>query len=547
MKCTEAIARVLQAEGVEFMTCFPLNQIIDAAAALKIRPLVARHERVVINIADGYSRMTSGRKIGVSAVQYGAGSENAFAGVAQAYSDSTPLLVLAGATESASLSIPPNFKASRNYRHITKWSETVTDASRIPQMMQHAFALMRSGKSGPVLLEFPSDILLSEFPARFAYQPQRRFSPSGDERDVREAVEVLLSAKAPVIWAGQGVIYAEAWAELKELSELLQVPVMSSLNGKGAFPENHPLALGTANGFSRPKTVEHFLRKADLVFGIGASFTRSKFITPVPEGKTIAQVTLEESDISKDYPTSYGVIGDAKAVIMQMIAEVKARLGENGRRGEGAVAAEIRTVKSDYLKEWMPRLTSEQEPISPYRLIWELMQAVNPQRTVVTHDSGCPRDQLVPFYETVVPHGYIGWGKSTPLGSSLGLIMGAKLARPDWLAVNLMGEAAFGMVGMDFETAVRNQIPILTILMNNGVMGGYTKKLPIATALFGIHRLSGHYAKVAEALGGYSERIEKAADLKPALQRAIAVTESGKPAFLEVIVAEEPDFPGGKG
>lgn len=547
MKCTEVIARVLQAEGVELMTCFPLNPVIDAVAALNIRPLVTRHERVAINIADAYSRMTSGRKIGVTAVQYGAGSENAFAGVAQAYSDSTPLLVLAGATESASLSIPPNFKASRNYRHITKWAETVTDPASVLQMTQHAFALLRSGKSGPVLLEFPSDVMAAEFPGRFDYRPQRRFSPSGDEGDVREAVDALLSAKAPIILAGQGVIYAEAWAKLRELAELLQTPVMSSLNGKGAFPENHPLALGTANGFSRAKMVDHFLGKADLVFGIGTSFTRSKFICPIPDGKTIVQVTLEESDISKDYPTSYGVIGDAGAVISQIIGEVKLRLGENGRRGGGSVSEEIRSVKRDFLKEWMPRLTAEGEPISPYRVVWELMQATDPKRAVVTHDSGCPRDQMVPFYETVVPHGYIGWGKSTPLGSSLGLIMGAKLARPDWQAVNLMGEAAFGMVGMDFETAVRNHIPILTILMNNGVMGGYTKKQPIATELFGIHRLSGHYAKVADALGGHGERIEKAADLRPALQRAIAVTEAGSPAFLEIITAEEADFPGGKG
>jgi thiamine pyrophosphate-dependent acetolactate synthase large subunit-like protein len=545
MKCTEAIARVLKAEGVEFLTCFPLNPIIDAAAALNIRPLVARHERVAINIADATSRMTSGHKIGVAAVQYGAGSENAFAGVAQAFGDSTPLLVLAGALEAASLSIPPNFQASRSYRHITKWSETLTDPARVVSMMQHAFALLRSGKSGPVLLEFPSDIMAADFPGRFDYQPQRRFSPAGNERDVREAVEVLAEAKRPVIMAGQGVIYAEAWEELKELAELLQVPVMSSLNGKGAFPENHPLALGTANGFSRPKMVDHFLGKADLVFGIGTSFTRSKFICPIPAGKAIAQVILEESDISKDYPTSYGVIGDAKAVLVQMIAEAKRRLGENGRRGDGAAAAEVRSIKDEYLKEWMPRLTAEGRPISPYRVIGELMQAVDPRRTVVTHDSGCPRDQMVPFYETVVPHGYVGWGKSTPLGSSLGFIMGAKLARPDWLAVNLMGEAAFGMVGTDFETAVRNRIPILTILMNNGVMGGYTKKQPIATELFGIHKLTGRYARVAEALGGHAERIEKTADLKPALRRAIAMTEAGNPAFLEIITAEEADFPCG--
>lgn len=546
MKGTDAIARVLQTEEVEFVTCFPMNQILDSVAALKIRPLVTRTERVAVNIADGYSRMTSGRKIGVAVVQYGPGSENAFGGIAQAFSDSTPLLCLAGAYERARLSIPPNFKASRNLKYITKWAETVTDVQFTVQMMQRAFALLKSGKPAPVLLEFPSDVMLSDFPeSLFNYRPPQRSCPSGDSGDVREAVDALISAKSPVIMAGQGVLYSEAWNELKELAELLQVPVMTSLNGKSAFPENHPLALGTANGFSRPKMVEHFLKKADLVFGIGTSFTISKFITPIPPGKTIAQVTIDESDISKDYSVSYGVIGDAKAVLGQMIMEVKKRLGEKGRHGERSVETEVRTVKETFLKEWMPRLTSNEEPINPYRVIWELMHAVDPMHTVVTHDSGCPRDQLVPFYEAIIPHGYIGWGKSTPLGSSLGLTMGAKLAKPDWLAVNLMGDAAFGMVGMDFETAVRNHIPILTVLMNNGVMGGYTKKQPIASEFYAVHRLSGDYRKVAEALGGYAERVEKVADLRPAFERAIKQVQSGTPALLEVMTADDPIYPGG--
>ena len=546
MKGTDAIAHILQAEGVEFVTCFPMNQILDAAAALKIRPVVSRTERVAVNIADGYSRMTGGRKIGVSVIQYGPGAENAFGGMAQAYGDSTPLLCLAGSLERARLSIPPNFKVSRNFKHIAKWAETVTDVQRIPQMMRHALALTRSGKPGPVLLEFPSDVMLSELPGEpFHYTPLRRSCPSGDPGHVREAVDALISAKNPVIVAGQGVLYSEAWDELRELVELVQVPVISSLNGKSAFPEDHPLALGAANGFSRAKTVDHFLKKADLVFGIGTSFTISKFITPIPAGKTIAQVTIDESDISKDYPTSYGVIGDAKAVLGQMIAQVKTLLGEKGRRGESSVSAEVQAVKAGFLKEWMPRLTSAEEPINPYRVIWELMHTVDRTRTVVTHDSGCPRDQLVPFYEAVVPHGYIGWGKSTPLGSSLGLIMGAKLAKPEWLAVNLMGDAAFGMVGMDFEAAVRNRIPILTLLMNNGVMGGYTKKQPIASEFYGVHRLSGDYRKVAEALGGYAERIEKVKDLRPALERAIGRTGLGIPVLLEIITADDPIYPGG--
>ncbi len=545
MKGIDAIAKALKAEGVEFITGFPLNQIFDAAAAIGIKPLITRTERVAVNMADGYSRMTGGRKIGVAAVQYGPGAEAAFGAVAQAFGDASPVLVLAGSLERARLNIPPNFKVSRNFKHIAKWAETVTEADQIPQIMQRAFALLRSGKPGPVVLEFPSDVMLADLTGGFEYQVQRRLWPQPDPLQVEEVVDALLSANAPVVMAGQGILYSGASSQLIELAELIQAPVMSTLNGKGAFPENHPLALGTANGFSRPQTVEHFLKKADLVFGIGTSFTRSKFITPIPPGKTIVQAALDESDISKDYPVSCGVIGDARAVITRMIDVIKARPGNGERSGGRRVADEVKTIKEAYLKKWMPRLTLDSEPISPYRVIWEIMQAVDPHRTVITHDSGCPRDQLVPFYESPVPHGYLGWGKSTPLGSSLGLIMGAKIARPDCLAVNLLGDAAFGMIGMDFETAVRNKIPILSILMNNGVMGGYTGKQPVATERFDIHRLTGNYTKVAEALGVVAERVEKVADLKPALTRAISSALAGAPTLLEVITAEDAEFPGG--
>ena len=150
----------------------------------------------------------------------------------------------------------------------------------------------------------------------------------------------------------------------------------------------------------------------------------------------------------------------------------------------------------------------------------------------------------MPFYETQVPHGYVGWGKSTPLGSGLGLIMGAKLARPDWMAVNLMGDASFGMVGMDFETAVRCNIPILTVVMNNGVMGDYTNKQPIASKRYALNVLTGNYAGVAEALGGRGIRLSKVAELSATLRDAIASVEAGTPTLLEIMTREEPVFPG---
>jgi acetolactate synthase-1/2/3 large subunit len=236
------------------------------------------------------------------------------------------------------------------------------------------------------------------------------------------------------------------------------------------------------------------------------------------------------------------VIGDARAVLCQMIDEVQRQAGAAGRRGDDATAREVQAVKQAWLAEWMPRLTSDDTPISPYRVIWDLMHTVDRRRTMVTHDSGNPRDQMVPFFETQVPHGYIGWGKSTQLGTGLGLTMGAKLAAPHHLAVNLMGDAAFGMVGMDFETAVRSRIPILTIVINNSLLGGYDKYLPVSTARYGTRFLSGNYSKVADGLGGYTERVEKPQDLVPALRRCIAEVEGGRAALLEVITREEPVF-----
>jgi acetolactate synthase-1/2/3 large subunit len=256
----------------------------------------------------------------------------------------------------------------------------------------------------------------------------------------------------------------------------------------------------------------------------------------------MAQITNCADELAKDYAISFGALGDAKAALRAMIAAVTARLGEAGRRGETETAKEALAVKQEFLETWMPLLTSDEEPINPYRVVWELNTGLDKTRSIVTHDAGSPRDQMVPFYEATVPHGYIGWGKTTHLGLGLGLAMGAKLARPDRLCVNVMGDAAFGMTGMDFETAVRCDLPILSVVLKNSVMGGYSGYLPIASEKYRIHELGGDYAGVAQALGGYSEQVEKCADLKPALARCIAEVEAGRPALLQVITKEEKRF-----
>jgi thiamine pyrophosphate-dependent acetolactate synthase large subunit-like protein len=194
------------------------------------------------------------------------------------------------------------------------------------------------------------------------------------------------------------------------------------------------------------------------------------------------------------------------------------------------------------LEQWMPKLTSNETPINPYRVIWDVAHAVDRSQTIATHDSGNPRDQMLPFYEALVPRGYLGWGKSTQLGTGYGLALGAKLASPEKLVVNVMGDAAFGMIGLDVETAVRERIGVLTILLNNSALGGYEHHLPIATERYRTKFLSGNYTGVAEALGAYAERVEQPAEVVPAIKRARDITTSGRPAVLEVITREEGAF-----
>ncbi|HLB28392.1 MAG TPA: thiamine pyrophosphate-requiring protein [Dehalococcoidales bacterium] len=540
MQGIAAIAKILKMEGVEFISGFPMNAIFEAGAKEGIRPITCRNERVGVGIADGFTRASFGRRIGVCAMQSGPGVQNAYGGVAQAFSESVPILIMPTGPARRRL-IQPNFISSRSFEDITKWSDMISFADQVPDMMRRAFVALRMGKRGPVLLEIPEDVVGEEFDdAKFHYEPVRAAKPAGDPADIRAVAKALIAAKAPVIRAGQGVLIAGATDELVELADLLQIPVFSTLAGKSAFPENHPLSLG-AGGRTRPRMVMDFLKKADLVFAIGSSCTKEGFTTPIPDGKRVIQATIDDKDISKDYPLEHAIIGDAKLVLRQLIDEVKIQIAPNKKK-DSAAAKEVKAVKDEWLKEWAPKLTSNEMPINPYRLINDMKQVLNPAETIITHDSGHPRDHLVPFWEPVTPGGYIGWGKMTTLGASLGFAMGAKLARPEKTCVSFLGNAAFGMVGMDFETAVRERIPILVTLVNNSLLGGYSTSHPVASEKYNLNKQTGEYAKLAQAFGGYGEKVEKPEDIIPALRRAKKAVDSGQAALLEFITREEGTF-----
>jgi len=542
MKIVEAIAEILKREGVPFLSAYPTTPIIDAAAAAGIRPVLCRQERVGVGIADGFTRITNGRRTGVFAMQYGPGAENAFAGVATAYSDSVPILLLPLGHQRDRAQVFPLFSSARTYASVTKSVETLNQPEQVSEVMRRAFNALKMGRPGPVMVEIPADVAVADVgDAALSYRPVSATRPEGNPRDVEAAARVLVQARRPVIHAGQGVLYAEASEELRQLAELLQAPVMTTLEGKSAFPEDHPLALGTGSSvMSRP--VYEFLKSADVVFGIGCSFTRHGMATNIPAGKTIIHATNDDRDLNKNYPADHPILGDAKLVLRQFIDAVRDLAGAGQRPPDGAVAGEVQRIRAEWLREWMPKLTSDQVPISPYRVIRDFMQTIDPGDAIVTHDSGSPREQLTPFYRATTPRGYIGWGKSHALGTGLGLIMGAKLAAPDKFCVNFMGDAAFGMTGLDFETAVRCSIPITTIVLNNSTMAIERHALVVSHEQYRARDIGGHYADMGRAMGGEAERVEKPADIVPALERARRLNEAGRPVLLEFITSEEIDF-----
>lgn len=542
MKVANAIAEILKREGVELVIGYPVHPLTEAAAEIDIRPIIVRQERVGLHMADAYSRLSSGKRIGVFFMQHGPGAENSFGGVAQAYADSVPILVLPAGYPRRLSSVPPNFSSALNYRHVTKWAEQVSMGRALPEVMRRAFAQLRNGRPRPVLVEVPVDVFAEDVPEPLRYEPSFATRSAPDPDAIASVAQVLRDARRPVIYAGQGVHYAEAWPELRQLAERLQVPVTTSLQGKSAFPEDHPLSLGSS-GRSMPRTVQRFLEDADVIFGIGCSFALTAYGIRMPRGKRMIHATLDPGDLNKDVEVQHALVGDAQLTLRALLAELDEEPNEHARERTRTLPQAIAKLKAEWLAEWAPKLDSDAVPLSPYRVIRDLIRSVDIRKTIITHDAGSPRDQLAPFWPSVTPLSYIGWGKTTLLGTGLGYAMGAKLAHPDRLCINVWGDAAIGFTGMDFETAVRERIPILSILFNNFSMAIELPVMPTSTEKYRSTDISGDYAAMARALGGYGERVSEPSQIVPAIERGIEKTRGGTPALLEFITEKEFHYP----
>jgi acetolactate synthase-1/2/3 large subunit len=532
----DAIAAVLKREGVEIVFGYPRNQILEAAARIDIRTVIVRQERTGMHMADAMSRMTKGGKMGVFVMQQGPGAENAMGGVAQAFAESVPVLVMPQGYALSQAYVPYNFNSTRSMASFAKHCEPLTSGKDVVPVLRRAFSMMRNGRPQPVVIELPYDVLDMSYEGALDYVPGKVATSSPAPADVAAAADMLVAAKNPAIYAGQGIHWAEAYDELKALAEQLAIPVMTSLPGKSAFDETHPLALGSGgNGING--CVARWLADCDVLFGVGCSFTATPFGLAIPQGKRVIHATLDPLDIDKSVPSEVALVGDARLTLSALLDAVMERVPQ--KRDGAPVAARIKECEAEWFARWEAKCTQETSPLSPYRVLWDLQQTLDVANTIITHDAGSPRDQLVPFWKSITPHSYIGWGKSTQLGYGLGLAMGAKLACPDKLCVNVWGDAAIGFTGTDLETAARDNIPILSILLNNEAMAIELPIMPVATEKYRATDISGNYAEFARSLGCYGERVTEAAEIVPAIGRALAAIAAGRPALLEFITEQE--------
>ena len=541
VKAANGFARLLKAEGIPWVGCYPTNHVNNALGEEGVPILMMGEERFAVAVADAFSRVTCGKQIGVCTVMANlnaAGIQMAYGAIAQAWEDSSPLLVITEGVSQGAFR-HTHFDMAEAFKSVTKWVGKIDRAELVPDYVRRAFTQLRSGRPGPVLLIIPRD--LGEYDEdEHPYSPVKGWRCGPDPDDVKAAVRVLLAARDPLLHVGEGVLYADATDELRQFAELAQVPVLTTLKAKSAFPETHPLSVGV-----RGSLAEHFLRKSDVLFSIGSSLFPNRFSHAVPDAsqKTIVQCTVDTLDINRSYETRHAVIGDAKLVLQALIQELSARTGGDVGKKPGLID-EISAGKQAFMAKFRPLMESAETPINPYRVFGDLMKVLDPRRSFVTADSGNTRDQTSTVYEAQIPRGYLGWGNVSTLGFSLAAVIAAKLAYPDRQCVNVTGDAGVCYMMGNFEAVARHGIGVTTIHINNGGYSGYGPGFWGAGHDPYTWKVSDHssacMAAMARAVGFHAEDVSAPSEIIPALRRAFDENAKGRPAYLEFICSHHP-------
>ena len=440
MRGADAVIQALEKEGIRYITGFSGGGLAPLWEPLRnsstIRPFAARNERLGVEIADGYARATG--EVGVAMTGTGPGATNCLTAIAGCYADNIPVLLLMGQHPMRNLGQEWQQEVSASiFDGLCKWRGALTRVEDIPQVMRRAFTALRSGSPGPVVLEMHQDVLMAQADDDvLAYTEVGTPGKAGpSDADVQRAADLLVNARLPVLNAGGGAMSAGAADEVMELAELLSMPVATTIMGKGIFPENHPLSLG-GGVYPRSRYASgaalQINRKADVVLAVGNSFRQPNGTDgrPIPEGVSIIHINADAGDLNKTYQVDLPILADAKLALRGIIDAVKARLGPTGGGIKSEITEEIRLCHEKHNAEWMPRFTDTETPTNGYRVVYELQQLTDPERTIALHDAGGSRGYMVPFWTTTRPRNFVAMGGMAAMGWSVGAAIGTKLASP---------------------------------------------------------------------------------------------------------------------
>jgi acetolactate synthase I/II/III large subunit len=556
---SQQLVKYLEGRGVEYLFGLCGHTNIAVLAALKgstVKFINTRHEQIAAHIADGYARAKHTTAVVLS--HLGPGLTNASTGVANAALDSIPMVVIAGDIPShyygkhphQEVNLHADASQSEIYRPFVKRVWRVERPDLFPEIIDKAFQLAESGRPGPVLVSVPMDIFSMEVDtalfARLSNHTRALHKPSMDEPTGEKIVRALLEARTPLIYAGGGVLLADAAAELRELASHLAIPVAHTLMGKGALADDHPLTLGMT-GFWGTKFVNDKCLAADWILGLGTRFAEAdcssweaEFTFSMPPSKLI-HIDIDSNEIGRNFPAEIGVVSDLKEALV-VLNRVARKLVPRPRSNPKLVA-EIEAYRSEFVAGNRKHATSESFPMRPERIL-AAVREVLPRDAIITTDVGWNKNgvgQQFPIYtpgSILTPGGYATMGFGAPAA------LGAKLACPDKVVVALVGDGGFGQNPSVLATAVEQNVPVIWVIMNNfayGTIAGL-QLAHYGTTIGCVFERDGKpyspdFAAVARAYGAEGVQIKTADEFKSVLARAVS---AGKPFVIDVAMLNEP-------
>jgi acetolactate synthase-1/2/3 large subunit len=556
---SKQLVKYLERRGIEhvFGLCGHTNiAVLAAMADSKLTFVNTRHEQVAAHIADGYARAT--KKTAVILSHLGPGLTNASTGVANAALDSIPLVVIAGDVPShyygkhphQEVNLHSDAAQSEIYRPFVKRVWRVERPDLFPEILQKAFQLAESGRPGPVLVSVPMDIFSMEVDTalfdRLAHHTQELHKPSIDDETAERIVRTLMEARNPVVYAGGGVILADAAEELRQFVDHLSLPVAHSLMGKGVLPDDHPLTLGMT-GFWGTRFVNEQCRTADWVFGVGTRFAEAdcsswepEYTFSFPPGKLI-HIDIDPAEIGRNFPVQIGAIADLKQALT-VLNRVARRLFPDGRSND-ALKKQIAAYRTEFTKSNAAHVANDAYPMRPERIL-STVREVLPRDAIITTDVGWNKNGVGQQFPVYTPGSILTPGGFATMGFGAPAAIGAKIAFPGRVVVALVGDGGFGQNPAMLATAAEQEAGVIWIVMNNNAYGTIAglEMAHYGTAFGTLFRRGGEpyhvdFAAIARAYGVDGVQIKSAAQFKPALQEAIA---SGKPCVIDVAMMNEP-------